>query len=156
MFVVLDAVTTMDLDLLRRQRFMQQAQLCTLTTVEGLARDTACLAAGQIRESAHLVHGCPQGIPMRVGRSDVARLKQPPKASAVGWSLGAGRFTSQLAKRPSGRRPSEFAISWFNWLSSETRQSTTSSGAFAVSHSTPGQEWLTRVHDTGAGPVWSV
>jgi hypothetical protein len=27
-FVVLDAVTTMDLDLLRRQRFMQQAQPC--------------------------------------------------------------------------------------------------------------------------------
>src|ERR1017187_4720407 len=29
-FVVLDAVTTMDLDLLRRQRFMQQAPLCKL------------------------------------------------------------------------------------------------------------------------------
>src|SRR5664280_2690167 len=61
-------------------------------SVEGLARDTACRAAGQIGES-----GPPRSTDVRRGsscddeRTDLARLNQPPNASAAGSLIGPGR-----------------------------------------------------------------
>ena len=85
MLVVLDAVATMDLDLLRRQRFMQQAQLCASVAVE-----VSCVAG-------------PAGPPIRLGEPSIpgqrVSAKDPLWDGREEQVVAPGMLRSSLAHR---------------------------------------------------------